>query len=130
MLAVARGKDKIYLYSFAPRDNNTYFCDSTKSNTLILEREISDDESFDFEDKPCISYTQFTVLETVDSKFKIREVDLELNHDHFHGEILVDKQIEHQSLLLPENKFPHFYRSISGECLLDLTKGKFIKYNF
>lgn len=95
MLAVARGKNNIYLNSFAPKNIDSYFRDNSKepSNTFIIEREMEDDEILAYDTEPIVKFSMLTDLEVAECSYKMRKVDLALSHDHFHGELLVGELI-------------------------------------
>lgn len=133
MLAVARGKQKICLYSFQRKRNDSINFKGGKDPTIQVmdERDTRETEGTPQLNTPSIKCKILAKnLESAPIRFKHRRVDLGFNHDHFHGDILVGELIQPKCLLLPEARLPPFYRYISGECVLNLTKGKFIKFNF
>lgn len=135
MLAVARGKKKICLYSFPLKEDEHICFDSIEGSSMAskseIERETRETEqSLEFS-TPSIKFKICgRKLETTPISFKHRGVDLELEHDHFHGEILVGDLLQPEYLTMHGAKLPPFYRYISGECVLNLTKGKFVQFNF
>ena len=152
-LTVARGPSEIYSYSFDPNDCASFIEeiseDAESSYKLTRKFTVSDTftstrfDSYDFtsdqvessDDEFSVpssakrkSYRRvdFELLEDLPaemSNFRYRVVKLGVAHSHFRGPILSSTIIESQMFNLPEDRFPCFYRYISGECLLDLKKG-------
>lgn len=158
-LTVARGPSEIYSYSFDPNDCASFIeeisedADSsykltrfTVSDTVTSTRFESYDLASDQDDSSESEHfsppkqkqkshrrTELKVLEDLPlemSNFRYRVVKLGISHSQFSGPILSSSTVESQMFNLPEDKFPAFYRYLSGECLIDLKKGKFVQFDF